>query len=1255
MLESMIVELNEGEALPSLSHKGWERVGSDGHAPFNLCDKVAKRMKAGEELVASSFPEIYSNYFSFQAALNLGMEDAVRQWRGMAALALMQDEYPFEMQTLPLRRDERAGRRRGKASFTEIGQAYAPPGEDFFLPADPARGDLSPAGMHVGYFDGAPRFIFSRNLLIFPAATREDPKGAQVVPWFNYVMGVFRDPSQTSMSILQRDVLISRLTGVMSMIAVPNSPLFGNKLVARLTEEFIADLRREEIGCIHQMRASDQMRNLWLLITRGYFLGTYYADLGISVQMGDRANTLEHARREVALLREVMAVAGLPESIRRICPKGVYLYYNGRSIAFLSDEWFWVPVGGVSDPALVSLNMSVDYQLDPAQRQYTYNCDMINKMLGMLSQAPTLDVECLNLIEKARMPAVSNLKIPDTLVDLDAPPPVELPLPAPFAGVVNPVNALPFERRDDLIAGSIYKFSRSVLSDFNLTDNIDKNIIKNVNFSAIRNESGEVVDHAVPPIGQALQRLELKGEAHIEDVRMTARDYGDITVDIVVESRAPGFAGRRYIIRKSMPETKVIASEDMALSDLVIWPNVRLPKWRRYYTYFKQNNSMSSKNLLEMVAMDAEEEQDAVKIVQQVATSGGLAENVWQVASTGFFPRIVCFKVTLPAGRLTVGCFFADDGRFAGPPVVMAKTASIGLDFGTSNTIGAMEIDGQYRTVQLEDAIYLGKHLIRDTETETNMLREFICDAQLKTFGGISTALEVTDGNAFGQMTEEGVQRTRILIDGHICHSTRDFSERDAIVTGLKWGDGRGLTPTHKAAMRLFLRQVMLQYTLIAAINQATKVNWRVTFPNTPTFDVQGFKTCIADSARWVSETTGIELGTVELFTESQAAGAFFIAAGVTALGDGFLCADVGGGSTDVSLWLGDMHKPRREFSVIIGGKNILTEAIYKGLLASCRRGDKTCPEQEFLTRAAGMHLASGDEALKSIAQKDLSRVNMLREMAARQSGSADALPEAFSLIVDLMCANHSQELMEQFRMGGAACPSVYESIRFNFASIIYLIAENARRFTQATGRALNGGGMMRLFFAGNGGRLYKWLTAEDQALVRRVFDAVYGTRTAPDAVQMCANPKTEVAMGVHKLDAALARNDAQSGRSGFTTNPFHVGSNPFGMGEGQEQPGNPFAMAGGLVAAQAEVLPEKAIEVPDRQARVMEFLTIYAYLTRAPWLTPYVDENGGCADSMTIIGKLNAFDETVNDEIALSECFKRVFDVWYWREGGRA
>ena len=80
-----------------------------------------------------------------------------------------------------------------------------------------------------------------------------------------------------------------------------------------------------------------------------------------------------------------------------------------------------------------------------------------------------------------------------------------------------------------------------------------------------------------------------------------------------------------------------------------------------------------------------------------------------------------------------------------------------------------------------------------------------------------------------------------------------------------------------------------------------------------------------------------MELGTVELFTESQAAGAYFIAAGATALSDGFFCADVGGGSTDVSLWLDDMHKPQREFSVVIGGRNILTEAIYHGFRAASR------------------------------------------------------------------------------------------------------------------------------------------------------------------------------------------------------------------------------------------------------------------------------------------------------------------------------
>ena len=176
MLESMIVELNAGEALPSLKQKGWERVGADGGAPYNLCEKIAKRMKSGKELVGSSFPEIYSTYFAFQSALELGMEDAVRQWRGIVALALLQDEYPFEMRTLPLNGTHKGAM---QADFTEIGRAYAPVGEDFFLPRDPEHGDTAPSGLMVGYFDGAPRFAFSRRLLAFPAAVRLDPKGDQ--------------------------------------------------------------------------------------------------------------------------------------------------------------------------------------------------------------------------------------------------------------------------------------------------------------------------------------------------------------------------------------------------------------------------------------------------------------------------------------------------------------------------------------------------------------------------------------------------------------------------------------------------------------------------------------------------------------------------------------------------------------------------------------------------------------------------------------------------------------------------------------------------------------------------------------------------------------------------------------------------------------------------------------------------------------------------------------------------------------------
>ena len=89
------------------------------------------------------------------------------------------------------------------------------------------------------------------------------------------------------------------------MTQMPNSPVFGEKLIARLAEEFLRDLRAEETSALHAMRASEEARNLWLLVTRGYFLGTYYADLGLSVQMGDPANTLESARRSVRLLNPV--------------------------------------------------------------------------------------------------------------------------------------------------------------------------------------------------------------------------------------------------------------------------------------------------------------------------------------------------------------------------------------------------------------------------------------------------------------------------------------------------------------------------------------------------------------------------------------------------------------------------------------------------------------------------------------------------------------------------------------------------------------------------------------------------------------------------------------------------------------------------------------------------------------------------------------------------------------------------------------
>lgn len=113
--------------------------------------------------------------------------------------------------------------------------------------------------------------------------------------------------------------------------------------------------------------------------------------------------------------------------------------------------------------------------------------------------------------------------------------------------------------------------------------------------------------------------------------------------------------------------------------------------------------------------------------------------------------------------------------------------------------------------------------------------------------------------------------------------------------------------------------------------------------------------------------------------------------------------------------------------------------------------------------------------------------------------------------------------------------------------------------------------------------------------------------------------------MGVHKLDSSLARGAVNAPGARAAANPFGV------VSDGLAAQSNPFAMATASQPAAAPAAPAKAADVPTRQERVLEFLSLYAYLTHAPWLTPFVDENGNCTDPMTIIGKLNAFDASVH------------------------
>lgn len=354
-------------------------------------------------------------------------------------------------------------------------------------------------------------------------------------------------------------------------------------------------------------------------------------------------------------------------------------------------------------------------------------------------------------------------------------------------------------------------------------------------------------------------------------------------------------SGGDFTIRRnySIELTNVIA----AIPVLEIWPNFKAPNWKAYYAFYLDDRSEATKQdtIFRVLFPDAKE-------IHPVDFKN------FQTTRLESFPDyILCQdEKGSPQGLILLKT----------PPNVgdqnPNKTWTVGVDFGTSFT----NVYYHSQNNNFRDSLTLTSlHLqITKQDSRIGLLYDYFMSGKSESFP-LSSVLTIK-----GTKEQE-----RPIFDGrlYIVEDVRAFNpNEDDIRTDLKW------KTENISYNRTFLKHLALLISVEAANNHVKKINWSISYPSAfSRSDKNLYKVTWQRIIEDLDKTTGIEhqwLSKGNPYRAESLALAHYFA---DEEGKDLLyatCIDMGGGSSDISIWVGD--RLIHQCSVLVAGRLLFSQ-----------------------------------------------------------------------------------------------------------------------------------------------------------------------------------------------------------------------------------------------------------------------------------------------------------------------------------------
>ena len=510
---------------------------------------------------------------------------------------------------------------------------------------------------------------------------------------------------------------------------------------------------------------------------------------------------------------------------------------------------------------------------------------------------------------------------------------------------------------------------------------------------------------------------------------------------------------------------------------ITLWPYVDLPqnRWNEYIIAIRQKAKRNVRT--KFVQGMNKIEGNSVKIDPQIGGNGIFNCKVeaidsknysWYINRMNKMPWAINFEANEFGNKINLGAIFIAKSSVGCRDGNFTKNVTIALDFGTTNTLCEI-YDGVTEQLRLnaleyslditecgkeEKAVFEQKYWM-----EKKILEEKIPSISQLYAGNGMQSIPYQDGRLF-------INDVKTLIDFCQDKNSQDNNSQDlqnkGIFNNLKF---YGVSnPNVISATKIFLKTILAFAVLQAKINGANLFQINVSYPREEV--KQAFQGYEPEIIRYLQTRCCCGVNNFIYNTEAEAAALYFQTRPLAQVPDpqaGYAIIDIGGGTSDISLWKNNESgeiENKGVVSLLYAGRRIIIRSIYETF--------KAFPDQFS-------HIWNSERMNNTITQEQIKDLkgqlqNWHRQIRREGNRIEDFSPASYNSICNLI-----ETLIEKVGLNTAIFNNINTNIesfqsllvgmiRIKFTNLFYILA-NFIKETNAINTET--GGIFKIYLAG--------------------------------------------------------------------------------------------------------------------------------------------------------------------------------------------